>query len=134
MTVAEWRWVKDTVIFAIHDRQIAEHGGSSGIRDRGAIESALARPQNRVAHANPDAAELAAAYAYALVKNHGFVDGNKRIGWIAARLFLADNGLQLDYQPLEAIRLMNQLADGEMSEADLRSWLHKRLRPLPNPE
>ena len=80
------------MINAVHDRQLAEHGGSEGIRDAGGIESALARPVNLANYGEPDAPDLAAAYAYGLAKNHGFVDGNKRTAWIAARLFLVDNG------------------------------------------
>ncbi len=73
-----WRWLNSTLIYAIHDRQLAEHGGPDGIRDKGLVESALARPQNLAAYESRDAADLAAAYAYGLARNHGFVDGNKR--------------------------------------------------------
>ncbi len=121
------RWIADEVIYAIHDRQIAEHGGLEGIRDRGVIESALAKPRNLAAYGAPDMAELAAAYAFALVRNHGFADGNKRTAWIAARLFVADNGYSMDYTPLEAIRLMESLASGALSEADAAKWFRKKI-------
>ncbi len=121
------RWIADEVIYAIHDRQIAEHGGLEGIRDRVVIESALAKPRNLAAYGAPDMAELAAAYAFALVRNHGFADGNKRTAWIAARLFVADNGYSMDYTPLEAIRLMESLASGALSEADAAKWFRKKI-------
>ena len=115
------------VIIAIHDRQLAEHGGSEGVRDAGGIESALARPVNAANYGAPDAADLAAAYAYGLAKNHGFVDGNKRIAWIAARLFLADNGYRLSFDPIDAIRIMESVAGGIVTEADLAAWFRERL-------
>ncbi len=87
-----WRWVRADLTYAVHDRQLAEHGGLDGVRDNGAGESALARPQNLEAYANADAAALAAAYAYGLAQNHGFAGGNKRTARVVARLFLADNG------------------------------------------
>ena len=96
-----WRWVGLAAVHAIHDRQLAEHGGLPGVRDLGAIESALARPQNLAAYGEPDAADLAAAYAYGLARNHGFADGNKRTAWVAARVFLADNGYGLRFEPIE---------------------------------
>jgi death-on-curing protein len=77
-----WRWVAKDVVLAIHDRQIAEHGGTPGIRDVGIVDSALARPQNLDAYGQPDIADLAAAYAYGIAKNHGFADGNKRTAWV----------------------------------------------------
>ena len=94
---ARWRRVEAGVALAIHDFQIAEHGGSDGVRDGGAIESALTRPVNLVLYAEPDAADLAASCAYGLAKNHGFVDGKKRTAWVVARLFLADNGQGLAF-------------------------------------
>lgn len=122
-----WRWIAPTVVAAAHDRQIAEHGGSEGIRDAGGIESALARPINLARYGEPDAANLVAAYAYGIAKNHGFVDGNKRTAWIAARLFLADNGYRLLFEKLEAIRIMEGVADGVVTEAALESWFRDRL-------
>jgi death on curing protein len=101
--VTAWRWVGLAAVHAIHDRQLAEHGGLPGVRDFGAIESALARPQNLAAYGEPDAADLAAAYAYGLARNHGFADGNKRTAWVVARVFLADNGYRLWFEPTEAV-------------------------------
>ena len=117
-----WRWVDGSVVLAIHDRQLAEHGGLDGIRDLGAVESALARPVNLARYGDPDAAELAAAYAWALARNHGFIDGNKRTAWVVARLFLADNGRCLEFEPLHAIRIMEGVAAGNIEEAALADW------------
>lgn len=123
-----WRWIHSRVVLAVHDRQIAEHGGLDGLRDLGAVESALARPQNLAAYGEPDAAGLAASYLYGLAKNHGFADGNKRTAWITARLFLADNGLKLEFDAMEAIRMVEDVAGGSVSEQDLAQWFRERLK------
>ncbi len=125
--MTSWRWVTPSLVYAIHDRQLAEHGGPDGIRDRGGIESALARPQNLVNYGAPDAASLAAAYACGLLRNHGFVDGNKRTAWIVARLFLADNGYRLRYDKLEAVRVVETAAAGSLSEEELAAWFRAHL-------
>ena len=115
------------VVLAIHDRQIAEHGGIDGIRDIDSIDSALGRPVNLWAYGEPDAAALAASYAHGLVSSHGFVDGNKRTAWVAARLFLLDNGYRLRFEPFDAIRAVECLASKQISEADLAGWFRTRL-------
>ncbi len=125
--MTDWRWIGLPVILAIHDRQIAEHGGLAGLRDSGALESALARPLNLANYGDPDVADLAAAYAFGLARNHPFADGNKRIAWIAARLFLADNGARLAFEKIEAVRLMQALAGGEIDEGALAEWFRRRL-------
>jgi death on curing protein len=125
-----WRWIRQDILYAVHDRQIAEHGGLDGIRDRGAVESALARPQNLAAYGEPDAAVLAAAYAYGLARNHGFADGNKRSAWIAARLFLADNGWRLKFDQVDAIRTVEALAAGTLSEEDMAAWFRQRIASI----
>ena len=124
-----WRWVEADVAFAIHDRQLAEHGGLDGVRDRGAVESALVRPQNLAVYGTPDAADLAAAYAYGLARNHGFADGNKRTAWVVARLFIADNDCTLKFDPLDAIRTMEGVAAGAIDEAQLARWFRDRIIP-----
>lgn len=124
---APWRWVALPVVLAIHDRQVAEHGGASGVRDSGAIESALARPMNLAAYGDPDATELVAAYVFGLARNHGFVDGNKRMAWVAARVFLVDNSRNLEFDPFDAIRIMEGVAGGETSESELAGWFRSRL-------
>src|SRR5471030_2886163 len=97
-----WIWVAFDVVQAIHDRQLAEHGGGDGLRDVGLLSSALARPENAAGYGSPDAADLAAAYAFGIAKNHPFVDGNKRTAWVVARLFLHMNNCRLDFLPAEA--------------------------------
>ena len=129
--MTSWRWVNATVVQAIHDRQLAEHGGLSGIRDQGAVESALARPENLAAYSEPDAAGLAAAYAFGLARNHGFSDGNKRTAWVVARLFLADNGYRLRFDPVEAVRTVEAVAAGAMQEDGLAAWFRNRMSPPP---
>lgn len=126
-----WRWIGIQLVHAIHDRQLSEHGGLSGVRDEGAVESALARPQNLAAYGDPDAAALAAAYAYGLARNHGFSDGNKRTAWVVSRLFLADNGHRLRFEPMDAVRLVEGVAGGTISEEILASWFRERLTGLP---
>ena len=122
-----WRWVSAQVVAAIHDRQLAEHGGLTGVRDPGAVESALARPENLAAYGNPDAADLAAAYAWGIARNHGFADGNKRTAWVVARLFLADNGHTLRHEPADTVRTVEAVASGALSESALATWFRDRL-------
>jgi len=123
----DWRWVDLAVIHAVHDRQLAEHGGADAVRDAGGVDSALARPVNLASYGAPDAADRAAAYAYGLARNHGFVDGNKRTAWIAARLFLADNGYRLAFDPVDAVRVMEGVAGGTVTETALAAWFRDRL-------
>ena len=128
--MTQWRWIDDNLINAIHDRQLAEHAGPEGIRDAGAIESALARPKNLVAYEEADAAALAAAYCYGIIKNRGFVDGNKRTGWIVTRLFLLDNGFRLTFNAAEAVLVVEEVAAGTLAEANLAQWLRERVTPI----
>jgi death-on-curing protein len=125
--VTGWRWVVAEVVYAVHDRQLAEHGGLDGVRDRGAVESALARPQNLAAYGDPDAAALAAAYAYGLLRNHGFADGNKRTAWVIARSFLADNGYLLRFEPAETVGVVEAVAAGTLEEDQLAEWFRRRI-------
>jgi death-on-curing protein len=127
--MTEWKWVDSAVVQAVHEYQLAAHGGLDGVRDAGLVESALARPQNLAAYGDPDAAELAAAYAYGLAKNHGFADGNKRTAWVVARLFLADNGRILQFDGVDAVKMMESLAAGTMDEQAVADWLRARIRP-----
>ena len=123
--MSEWNWIAEDVILAVHDIQIAQHGGLDGVKDLNALRSALARPQQLATYgeAAPDAFDLATAYAFGLVKNHSFADGNKRIAWIAARLFLADNDVLIRFQPMEAIQMILALAASETSELAFGNWL-----------
>jgi death-on-curing protein len=122
-------WLDKSVALTIHDRQLAEHGGPSGIRDEGMLDSALMRPVNQWTYGEDDRCSLAAAYAFGLARNHPFTDGNKRTAWILARLFLARNGLPLIYDPADAITTVFALAAGELSEAALADWLRDHLDP-----
>lgn len=126
--MTDWRWVSLEVVYAVHDRQLAEHGGLSGVRDAGAVESAIARPQNMAAYGRPDVASLAAAYAFGLARNHGLADGNKRTAWVIARLFLADDGQRLLFVKEDAVRLMESVAAGTITEEDLADWFRQRLQ------
>ena len=124
---AEPRWLDADLALAIHDRQLAEHGGGSGVRDAGMLDSALARPVNRWGYGEEDPAALAAAYAFGVARNHPFVDGNKRTAWVLARLFLALDGHDLRFEPAEAIATMLALAAGELAEEELADWFRTRL-------
>ena len=118
-----WRWLREDVVIAMHGEQIAEHGGSPGIRDAGLLSSALARPQNQVAYGKPSVFNLAAAYAFGVIQNHPFVDGNKRAGFLAAYVFLDLNGWELVASEAEAVFAVMALATGEMDEAGFSDWL-----------
>src|SRR5688500_8117089 len=113
----------------MHLELIAEHGGSPGVRDAGLLESALARPRNIAAYGNPTLYDLAAAYAFGLTCNHAFIDGNKRIAFVAMVVFLEINGYELSAPQVEAYEAMLALAAGEMTEAQLAVWLEKFVRP-----
>ena len=119
-----WRWLLEGVVLAIHDEQIAEHGGSSGIRDAGLLSSALDRPQHQAHYSDePSVFDLAAAYACGIIRNHPFVDGNKRTGFLAAYVFLNINGWQLNSSEVEAVNAVLALAGGEIDETGFSSWL-----------
>ncbi|MDO6416339.1 type II toxin-antitoxin system death-on-curing family toxin [Sphingomonas sp. BIUV-7] len=120
-------WLDAADALAIHDRQLAEHGGGSGVRDHGLLESALARPINRWAYGEDDPAALAAAYAYGIARNHPFVDGNKRTAWVLARLFLVVNHQRLVFDPADAIATVLSLAAGELAEEELADWFRSRI-------
>ena len=122
-------WIDTAVTLAIHDRQLAEHGGAVGVRDAGALESALARPVNQWAYGEDDRCALAAAYGFGIARNHPFADGNKRTAWVLARLFLRLNGVELRFAPDDAIRTVIALAAGERSEADLAQWFRDHTTP-----
>lgn len=124
-----WRFVSRRALLLLHDESLAEHGGGAGIRDEGLLDSALARPHNLIAYGDPDAAALAAAYAFGLARNHPFVDGNKRVAFLAAGLFLALNGLRLHATQADATVTMLALAAGDLGEDDYAEWLRAHARP-----
>jgi death-on-curing protein len=124
-----WRWVSAEVLLAVHEEQLAEHGGAAGVRDLGLFESALARPQNQAAYGNPDAADLAAAYGVGLAKNHPFIDGNKRTAFVAVELFLALNGHDLVADDADCVLTMLAVAAGSLDEPGFAAWLRTHSRP-----
>ncbi len=128
-----WIWIEAAVIVAVHDMQIAEHGGGEGLRDAGLLESALARPQNLAAYGSPDAAQLAAAYGYGIARNHPFVDGNKRLAFIATKLFLRLNGWDFVAGNVEHVSIILRLAEGSLSEEDFAAWIRQHLQPYASP-
>src|SRR6185503_2505113 len=123
-------WLLEETLTAIHHRQIAEHGGSEGLRDEGLLSSALAQPQNLLAYGEPppDLAALAAAYAHGIARNHPFVDGNKRTALVAARTFLLLNAVDLDATQDDKVLTFLALADGAISEEELADWIRKRIK------
>lgn len=128
MKSRRWIWIPLNALLAIHDAQVAEHGGLGGIRDLAAIDSALARPRNLVAYGKLDAARLAAAYALGLAGNHGFLDGNKRTAYVVAETFLDLNGFAMDAPDEAVIDTMLAVASGAMTEEELVKWFRKFLR------
>ncbi|MGB8031677.1 MAG: type II toxin-antitoxin system death-on-curing family toxin [Terracidiphilus sp.] len=130
MTNDSWRWIKDSSVLAIHDEQIAEHGGLPGIRDLALLLSALARPQNLAAYGSPDIADLATAYAAGIARNHAFLDGNKRTAWVVAETFLLKNGYELIARDEDGVTTMLAMADGTMSEPELAVWFRTYIRPM----
>jgi len=118
-----WRWLRQDVVVAFHDEQIAEHGGSPGLRDAGLLSSALARPQHKVAYGKPSVFDLAAAYASGIILNHPFIDGNKRTGFLAAYVFLDLNGWDLVASEVEAVGVVLALAVREIDDDNFANWL-----------
>ncbi|MBA3768833.1 MAG: type II toxin-antitoxin system death-on-curing family toxin [Acidobacteria bacterium] len=127
--MAQIVWLLEETVIAIHHRQISEHGGREGLRDEGLLASALARPQNLLAYAEPrpDLAALAAAYAYGIAHDHPFVDGNKRTSLVAARTFLLLNGVNLEASQDEKYLTFLRLAQGTLTEEKLADWIRKRI-------
>ena len=119
----EPEWLSSAMVIAIHDEQLAIHGGPGGVRDRGALESALDRPRNKWAYEQADLPELAAAYAYGIAKNHPFVDGNKRTSLLALYTFLGINGIDFVVPEADAATIILALAAGEVSEESLTRWI-----------
>ena len=124
-----WIWVAIEVAQAAHLEQLAEHGGASGVRDARLLESAMARPQNLVAYGEPDAAELAAAYAFGIARNHPFADGNKRTAAVVSETFLVLNGYALTASDAELVVAFLSLAAGELSEEEMTDWFRGHLAP-----
>ncbi len=127
--MTDFIWIEQRMIMAVHDEQLAEHGGGSGLRDEGLLQSALMRPQN-IALYNEDAdvCMLAAAYAFGLAKNHPFIDGNKRTAAVAMELFIELNGYKLTSSNVDGVIMMLKLAGGDMNEEELVAWLRQNAK------
>ena len=123
-----WRWIERRALELLHDESLATHGGASGLRDEGLLESALARPLNLAAYGSAEVWELAASYGVGLAKNHAFVDGNKRAAFLAVGLFLALNGYRLTAPQADATLTMLAVAVGQMDEATFARWLRQHSR------
>jgi len=127
----EPRWLTRRLLDVLHDAQLREHGGAPGVRDDGMLESALARPRHKLAYTElPDLATLAAAYAFGLARNHGYVDGNKRTAFIAAYVFLGLNGFDLEAEEPGVVTTMERVADGRLVEKRLADWIRAHMQPV----
>jgi death-on-curing protein len=122
-----YRFLGVDVAQAVHDRQLAEHGGLAGVKDHGLLEAAIARPLNKHSYGVQDPCDLAAAYAFGIARNHPFADGNKRTAWVMARLFLRLNGVTIVFDKADAISAMLALASGSMAEDDFAAWFRVRV-------
>ena len=120
-------WIRDDVVLALHDRQLAEHGGAVGIRDPGLLDSALNAPKQLFHYEQADRVRLSAAYGFSLASNHPFVDGNKRTAYVCMRLFLKLNGLDIQADKAEKIRVTLDLAAGKITREALETWLRDHL-------
>jgi death on curing protein len=128
--LSAWRWINRNALMRLHDMGIAQFGGAAGIRDEGLLESALSRAENLAFYGKPDLAELAAAYGYGLIKNHAFIDGNKRVAFLAVGLFLRLNGYKLTAAQPDATTTVLALAGGVLAEADFAAWIRANSAPL----
>jgi death-on-curing protein len=126
--MSEPAWLDRRVVLAIHDRQLADHGGASGVRDEGLLDSALARPQQHAAYGEPDLAELAALYAIAIAHNHPFIDGNKRTAYVSLELFLAKNGADFVASDTDSVLMMLGMASREIDDAAFIAWVREHVR------
>ena len=123
-------WVLREVVHALHERLLSEFGGAAGVRDDGMLESALSRPANQFSYGSPSMPELAAAYAFGLVRNHPFVDGNKRIGFATAVLFLELNGYRFAASEIDATVQTLALAAHDLDEGGYTAWLASNSKPI----
>ncbi len=121
------RFLSAELAQAIHDRQLAEHGGLAGVKDLGLLDSAVARSLNKHGYGEHDLCVLAAAYAFGIARNHPFADGNKRTAWVMARLFLRLNGVTLAYDKAEATLMVLALAAGKLPEEDVAQWFRQHV-------
>lgn len=124
-----FKWINKELLITLHDESLSMHGGASGIRDEGLLDSALNRAVNLAMYGDPSVAELATAYGFGLAKNHAFIDGNKRVAFLSVGLFLGLNGFKLNASQVDATLTMLAVASGDLNEADFASWI--RLNSVP---
>ena len=123
-------WINRRALLLLHGESLVLHGGAQGIRDEGLLDSALSRPENLSAYGQPDVFDCAAAYAFGLAKNHPFIDGNKRAGFLGAGMFLRLNGYRLTATPQDATLTMLALAASDLTEAGYAEWLRHHTTPI----
>jgi len=123
-----WLWLDGPVIHAVHEEQLAEHGGGTGVRDANLLASALARPEQLAHYGTPDVADLAASYGFGISRNHPFVDGNKRTAFVAVELFLAINGFELMASDADCVVNMLDLAAGKLPEEMFAAWIRQHVQ------
>ena len=124
-----FRWISKRVVFAIHNEQLAQYGGLEGLRDKGLLDSALARSKNLQLYQNASLPQCAAAYAFGITRNHPFNDGNKRTGFVAALTFLLLNDHYIDATEREVVLIVTKLAEGNLSEEELTNWFEATIIP-----
>jgi death-on-curing protein len=122
-------WIEEAVVWAVHEAQLAEHGGSAGVRDAKLLDSALARPLNLVAYGTPDLADCAAAYGFGIARNHPFIDGNTRTAFVCTELFIELNDHSLLADDAQCVSTMLAVAAGELDEATFAAWLRQHMAP-----
>lgn len=120
-----WEWIEPETVLAVHDMQIHEHGGATGVRDLGLVESALARPRHLNLYGSPGVVELAAEYGFGIARNHGFVDGNKRTAYVVTRLFLRLHGADFTASPEERVLAFEKLGKGEFTIESFTRWMRE---------
>lgn len=129
--MSQWTWIEESVVWAVHEAQLAEHGGAAGVRDAGLLASALARPLNLASYdKQADVAALAAAYSFGIVRNHPFIDGNKRTAFVCCELFLALNGFSLEADDGNCVGTMLALTASDIGETEFAAWLRTHTAPL----
>lgn len=126
MSEGQFRFLTADIALAVHERQLAEHGGLSGVKDAGLLESTMARPLNKAAYGERDPFALAAAYGFGVARNHPFADGNKRTAWVMTRLFLKLNRIEIGFDKMDAIQTMLALAAGQLEEDAFAAWLRSK--------
>ena len=129
--MSPWVWINSAVLIAVHESQLAEHGGGAGVADPGLFASALSRPENLAACGEPDVADLAAAYGFGISRNHAFIDGNKRTGFVAAAMFLRLNGYKLVADDASKVLTMVAVSAGDITEAEFAAWIRLHVNKMP---